>query len=179
VAGMTRSLFHHVEQHVPQVALDEVCTRTRTVEIHGSRDGAGLLDLLPVPLDPVVHRVVLTDHEGGFVLASDGGPILTRFASEQDHLKPAALPGRGMLHEPQKRQRARGRGLSRRCVIDPLDLPDQALSLGIEEVFQGGTLRGEGELLVLVTRHGPILMAFPWWGRRRARRLHREYTRSG
>ena len=53
------------------------------------------------------------------------------------------------------RQRARGRGLSRRCIIEPLDLPDQALSLGIKEVFQGGTLRGEGELLVLITGHRP------------------------
>ena len=73
-------------------------------------DRAGLLDLLPVRSDPVVHGVALVDHQVGVPgLGFDLGPPVGELAAGHDDLEPAGLPGRGMLHQPQQRQRARGR----------------------------------------------------------------------
>jgi hypothetical protein len=119
-------------------------------------DSTRLLDLLAVIRDPVVDCVVLTDHQV-CVAALDGGPLVGELASSHDHLEPTALPERDMLQQPQQRQRARGRRLSRRLVVQSFDLPDQPLALGVEECIQGLALRGERILLFPVVRNPPML----------------------
>lgn len=87
--------------------------------------------LLPVGRDPVVHCVALVDHQVGVSgLGSDRGPPVGELAAGHDDLEPATLPGHGMLHQPQQRQRARGRCLSRHRIIESLDIPGQPLALG-------------------------------------------------
>ena len=138
VAGVARGLLDQVEQDVAQVAVDEVRARDRCSEVHRRGDGAGLLDLFPVVRDPLLHRVVLVDHE---VLGHAGVVALRPFAGEppsgHDDLEPALLPQPAVLDDAQQGQRARGRRLPCRGVVEPFDLPDYRFALGVEEVLQG------------------------------------------
>jgi AraC-like DNA-binding protein len=172
MAGVARGLLDQVKQNVAQVALDEVRPHDRCVEAHRRGDGAGLLDLLPVIRDPVLHRVVLADHE---VLGHAGvvalGPLAGEPPSGHDDLEPAPLPQPAVLDDAKQRQHARGRRHACRGVVEPFDLPDDRFALGVEEVLQGLAFGVACLRYVLFAGHPPMV---DHWGPARCPALGRQ-----